>query len=132
MKHFKKLIPILLVIVILFTLVGCGVSSKYDDGYSVSDSISNSGFNSSYDWSYSEDASEAAPDYIDNETSNSQKFITTYKLTIETKKYNSAMTDIKDSVINLGGYIESENSYDYGYSRSTNLVLRIPTKNVNE
>lgn len=133
----KKLISIILVVWMIFSLVGCS-SGSYTDRESLdfvgSSSVNGSGFNSSYDGNYSE-SNEMKPSESQNagnETSNSQKYITTYRLTIETKKYDSVMNDIKDSVSNLGGYIESENSRDYGSNRNTDLILRIPTKNVNE
>ena len=144
MKHIRKILPIVLIVLMLFSLVGCASSNKFNDSFIGSDnfvsdnSYNSGGFNSSFDKGDYENTakpSEEAPSgsqNADNETSNSQKYITTYRLTIETKKYDFVMNDIKESVSNLGGYIESENSRDYGSNRNTDLILRIPTKNVNE
>lgn len=64
----------------------------------------------------------------------SRKLITTVNLTCETKEFDSSLSIITDKVSKLGGYIEnmSTENYTYRASRSADMVIRIPAKNLTE
>lgn len=61
-----------------------------------------------------------------------RKLIKTVDMDVETKEYDRLMTELKAKVSELGGYIESMDTYNgssyshYRSSRSANLTIRIP------
>ncbi len=66
-----------------------------------------------------------------------RKLIRTVDMDVETREYDNALAAIKNRVEELGGYIESMESYNgssyYGYNntRNANLLLRIPEEQLN-
>ena len=67
------------------------------------------------------------------------KIIRTATLTAQTKEFDSAMTELEDSVASLGGYMESTNIRGLNYAveqgssnRTANLSIRIPAERLDE
>ena len=61
-----------------------------------------------------------------------RKLIRTFTLEAETLEFDSFVSSVKNTVAELGGYIESSgvsgNSYNYTSNRSANFVCRIPSE----
>lgn len=68
----------------------------------------------------------------ESEIFDERKLIKTVNMDVETKEYDKLMTELKNQVSQLGGYIESMDTYNgssYSYyrsSRSANMTIRIP------
>ncbi len=68
----------------------------------------------------------------DTKAATGRKLIKTVNLSVETKEYDSVLAAVERQVEELGGYIESRESYNgssyYGYNntRNSSLTLRIP------
>lgn len=67
-----------------------------------------------------------------------RKLIKTVDLTVETKEYDALMTELKNKVSSLGGYIEHMDTYNgskysnYRSSRSASMTIRIPKDMLND
>lgn len=67
-----------------------------------------------------------------------RKLIKTVDMTVETKEYDVLMTELKNRVSQLGGYIEHMDTYNgssyshYRSSRSASMTIRIPKDKLNE
>lgn len=68
----------------------------------------------------------------ESELFDERKLIKTVNMDVETKEYDRLMTELKSQVLELGGYIESMDTYNgssyshYRSSRSANMTIRIP------
>lgn len=134
----KKLLSVLF-IGMTFALAACGGGS---DGYGSNSSMTynggmktdsyEEGFYDEYEVSESAGSSAETPEVIDS----SRKLIKDYDISIETENFDGIIPAIEKRVAELGGYIESQNtyygqSYAYNDTRSSSLRIRIP-KNKDE
>ena len=84
------------------------------------------------------EAGNTAADVVDNTLFDERKLIKTVDMTVETKEYDMLMTELKNQVSKLGGYIEHMDTYNgssYSYyrsSRSASMTIRIPKDKLNE
>ena len=136
-------------------LAGCGSSSK-DSYYAINEAAGASpasndmadydyyGYGDGGDFYAMEEAAMAEYEYgYDNGTGSStaatpnvmdtnRKLITTANLTVETKEFDSMISDVEDFVASNGGYLESINLYNGSryngnvIERHANITVRIP------
>ena len=84
------------------------------------------------------EAGKTSADVVDNTVFDERKLIKTVDMTVETKEYDMLLTELKNQVSKLGGYIEHMDTYNgssYSYyrsSRSANMTIRIPNDKLNE
>ena len=75
---------------------------------------------------------------LDVGNTDSRKLIRTVDLEVETKEYESLMKSIQDKIVELGGYIENEYSYNgsttqgKSATRYSNMIIRIPDNKLDE
>lgn len=127
----------------VLSLAGCGGASPnmsadktteaYD--YATDDIYLNE--NSSYEEIMAE---EQGTDVSNGETQvkdTSRKLIKNVDLDVETEEFDALMQTVTDKAENLGGYVESGNTYNGSYyngssNRNANLTLRIPAEHLDE
>lgn len=84
------------------------------------------------------EAGTTAAEVVDNTVFDERKLIKTVDMTVETKEYDMLMTELKNQVSKLGGYIEHMDTYNgssYSYyrsSRSASMTIRIPKDKLTE
>ena len=76
---------------------------------------------------------------LDVGDTDSRKLIRTVDLEVETKEYETLMTNIETKIRELGGYIENEYSYNgssyqkgQSQTRYSNMIIRIPDSRLDE
>lgn len=117
---------------------GCGAASdKSAQQMSVTGDLYE---NSSYDMGgsgYAEEGggmAESTSDLSETGVQDGRKLIETVKLEVETREFSQTMSALETQVEDLGGYIESMDTYngstysDYGSSRNASLTIRIPSE----
>lgn len=71
-----------------------------------------------------------------NQYSGNRKLIRTFDLNVETLEFDEFVSDLKNEVAALGGYIEnssvSGNSYNYSSNRTASFTCRIPSGKLDE
>lgn len=148
MKKRRYLVLLVNVMTLAMMLTGCGASST--------DSVKNSSammaesvtmdYNYGYDSMIMEEAveyempAEAKGTEVSEETGESlsdRKLIKTVDMTVETKEFDSFISTLETRVAQLGGYIESMETYNgsaysgYRSSRDASMTIRIPQDNLN-
>lgn len=153
MKKFERLSKFLSVTLVLLIIsvsfISCGGASKSGDNFFRDDTLYSdttskkyeyNGISPSYGGDYNYDESEIASE---NKTSASsplegRKIIKTVNVSAETKEFDDACRQIATLVTELGGYVQSSNSYGRSYyyasnaSRSASYTLRIPADRLSE
>lgn len=87
---------------------------------------------------YEESGKASTETSRDNAVFDERKLIKTVDLNVETKEYDKLMTELKNKVSELGGYIEHMDTYNgssyshYRSSRSASLTIRVPKDKLNE
>lgn len=126
-------------------LSGCGSSSaNYDGAYATNTAaydskaaVEEANYDdyemADYDYGYDESGSTSGADVsTPSVMDTSRKLITTANLTVETKEFDSMVSDIENYVKANGGYLESINIYNGSrydgrvVERNANLTVRIP------
>ena len=146
-KHAKFLSVTLVLLIISAGFISCGSASKSDDNFFRGDTLytdvsGGKGYgydviSPSYEGDYDYD-NESAEKTSDSSPLENRKIIKTVNISAETKEFDDACKQIETLVANLGGYIQSSNSYGRSYydgsrsSRSANYTLRIPADKLNE
>lgn len=128
-----KLLSFVFIIIMMMTmLTACGIdSNKYDSvgnmGFE-SDSVINSGSGFDNDWvdDGKSEYNEVVPDNVESV----RKIIERIDLSVQTKAFDTLMTDIDARVDEFGGYVESSNIQGNGFDnyggRDACVVIRIP------
>lgn len=149
-KRMWKLITLVLIAVMLFT--GCGAAEMMTDKSSMAYNDAASEVYDGFDYFYDESGLEyedakpsaEAPKSVEQRTEgdaqvpeSQRKLIRRVFLTTETKEFDSFLSLIDRQMAGYGGYMESSeingNSYSMaGRSRYANLVIRVPSKFLNE
>lgn len=151
---FTKVIPVILVATML--LSGCG-SAMYENGASVDyshpssnsyssskdmsgmsfDVVATAGSSSadggSYDSASYEEAmpsEETALNSSDESVLEGAKLIRDVYINMETTSLDSLVEEMSKRTSNLGGYIQDVDLYNYTYSRSYSMIIRIPYSKV--
>jgi len=116
-------------------LTGCGGSSDYmgATNYYAEDNYAYKGIS---------EASEPYYDNFDNnmlefdnnnfQLSSNRKLIYTYNVRVQTKDFANYVSNVESITNNVGGYIESNDYYNYGDSKNATFVIRIPQNNVQD
>lgn len=133
----KKVEAFLMAVMLVMMTAGCGNSSKMaeEDRATVS---SGAEMDSEYNWDTDEaaDTGVTSENGLEAQVENGRKLIRTVSLSLETKEFDSVLTNLSTKTTELGGYIElstvSGNSYAHHSTRYASYVIRIPSDKLNE
>jgi len=133
----KKVEAFLMAVMLMMMTAGCGNSSKMaaDERATVS---SGAELDGEYSWDTDETADTGVT--LENgwgaQVENGRKLIRTVSLSLETKEFDSVLTNLSTKTTELGGYIETSsvngNSYSHHSTRYASYVIRIPADKLNE
>ena len=144
---FAKVLCLVMVILLVVSLVGCGSKSEEIDWKSdfdcsgtydsyADDGVTNSGsssFGSKEELGYSTDESSQNNK---KSVSEGRKIIETIYYSVQTKEFESLTNSLEERALSLGGYIESSDVYGNTYEsvsyRNASYVFRIPSDKVDE
>lgn len=144
MKKRTKRTAVLAIAVLTMWCTGCGAAS--DKTMSETIATSPASRNDSYDigggdyktenggmTEESGELAEATTENGDLGVQDGRKLIETVRLEVETKEFKETMAALETQVEELGGYIESMDTYngssysEYGHNRNASLTIRIPS-----
>lgn len=133
----KKVEAFLMAVMLLMMTAGCGNSSKMaaDERATVS---SGAELDGEYSWDTDEtaDTGVTSENGLEAQVENGRKLIRTVSLSLETKEFDSVLTNLSTKTTELGGYIETSsvngNSYSHHSTRYASYVIRIPADKLNE
>ncbi len=151
----SKVLSLIMVILLIASLVGCGASSKdsewvsdFDysqdygsggnEGFVVNGSSSVGAYESSkeeVEYSAADEASKDAKGDTES-VSAGRKIIETIYYSVQTKNFDKLTGSLEQQAVSLGGYIESSDVYGNTYGsvdyRNASYVFRIPSDKVDE
>lgn len=124
-------------VMLVMMTAGCGNSSKMavEDRATVS---SGAELDGEYSWDTDEtaDTGITSENGLEAQVENGRKLIRTVSLSLETKEFDSVLTNLSTKTTELGGYIETSsvngNSYSHHSTRYASYVIRIPADKLNE
>ncbi len=133
----KKVEAFLMAVMLVMMTAGCGNSSKMaaDERATVS---SGAELDGEYSWDTDEtaDTGVTSENGLEAQVENGRKLIRTVSLSLETKEFDSVLTNLSTKTTELGGYIETSsvngNSYSHHSTRYASYVIRIPADKLNE
>lgn len=133
----KKVEAFLMAVMLMMMTAGCGNSSKMaaDERATVS---SGAELDGEYSWDTDEtaDTGVTSENGLEAQVENGRKLIRTVSLSLETKEFDSVLTNLSTKTTELGGYIETAsvngNSYSHHSTRYASYVIRIPADKLNE
>ena len=133
----RKVEAFLIAVMLVMMTAGCGNSSKMavKDRATVS---SGAELDGEYSWDTDEtaDTGVTSENGLEAQVENGRKLIRTVSLSLETKEFDSALTNLSTKTTELGGYIETSsvngNSYSHHSTRYASYVIRIPANKLNE
>lgn len=133
----RKVEAFLIAVMLVMMTVGCGNSSKMavEDRATVS---SGAELDGEYNWDTDEttDTGVTSENGLEAQVENGRKLIRTVSLSLETKEFDSVLTNLSTKTTELGGYIETSsvngNSYSHHSTRYASYVIRIPADKLNE
>lgn len=133
----KKVEAFLMAVMLMMMTAGCGNSSKMaaDERATVS---SGAELDGEYSWDTDEtaDTGVTPENGLEAQVENGRKLIRTVSLSLETKEFDSVLTNLSTKTTELGGYIETSsvngNSYSHHSTRYASYVIRIPADKLNE
>lgn len=133
----KKVEAFLMAVMLVMMTAGCGNSSKMavEDRATVS---SGAELDGEYNWDTDEaaDTGVTSENGLEAQVENGRKLIRTVSLSLETKEFDSVLTNLSTKTTELGGYIETSsvngNSYSHHSTRYASYVIRIPADKLNE
>ena len=133
----KKVEAFLMAVMLMMMTAGCGNSSKMaaDERATVS---SGAELDGEYSWDMDEtaDTGVTSENGLEAQVENGRKLIRTVSLSLETKEFDSVLTNLSTKTTELGGYIETSsvngNSYSHHSTRYASYVIRIPADKLNE
>lgn len=133
----KKVEAFLIAVMLVMMTAGCGNSSKMaaDERATVS---SGAELDGEYSWDTDEtaDTGVTSENGLEAQVENGRKLIRTVSLSLETKEFDSVLTNLSTKTTELGGYIETSsvngNSYSHHSTRYASYVIRIPADKLNE
>ena len=133
----KKMEAFLMAVMLMMMTAGCGNSSKMDTDERATVS-SGAELDGEYSWDTDEtaDTGVTSENGLEAQVENGRKLIRTVSLSLETKEFDSVLTNLSTKTTELGGYIElstvSGNSYAHHSTRYASYVIRIPSDRLNE
>ena len=133
----RKVEAFLIAVMLVMMTAGCGNSSKMavEDRATVS---SGAELDGEYNWDTDEtaDTGVTSENGVEAQVENGRKLIRTVSLSLETKEFDSVLTNLSTKTTELGGYIETSsvngNSYSHHSTRYASYVIRIPADKLNE
>ena len=133
----KKVEAFLIAVMLVMMTAGCGNSSKMaaDERATVS---SGAELDGEYNWDTDEaaDTGVTSENGLEAQVENGRKLIRAVSLSLETKEFDSVLTNLSTKTTELGGYIETSsvngNSYSHHSTRYASYVIRIPADKLNE
>ena len=133
----RKVEAFLIAVMLVMMAAGCGNSSKMsaEDRATVS---SGAELDGEYNWDTDEtaDTGVTSENGVEAQVENGRKLIRTVSLSLETKEFDSVLTNLSTKTTELGGYIETStvngNSYSHHSTRYASYVIRIPADKLNE
>lgn len=133
----RKVKAFLIAVMLVMMTAGCGNSSKMaaEDRATVS---SGAELDGEYSWDTDEtaDTGVTSENGLEAQVENGRKLIRTVSLSLETKEFDSVLTNLSTKTTELGGYIETSsvngNSYSHHSTRYASYVIRIPADKLNE
>lgn len=133
----RKVEAFLIAVMLVMMTAGCGNSSKMavEDRATVS---SGAELDGEYSWDTDETANTGvtSENGLEAQVENGRKLIRTVSLSLETKEFDSVLTNLSTKTTELGGYIETSsvngNSYSHHSTRYASYVIRIPADKLNE
>ena len=133
----RKVEAFLIAVMLVMMIAGCGNSSKMavEDRATVS---SGAELDGEYSWDTDETANTGvtSENGLEAQVENGRKLIRTVSLSLETKEFDSVLTNLSTKTTELGGYIETSsvngNSYSHHSTRYASYVIRIPADKLNE
>lgn len=133
----RKVEAFLIAVMLVMMTAGCGNSSKMavKDRATVS---SGAELDGEYSWDTDEtaDTGVTSENGLEAQVENGRKLIRTVSLSLETKEFDSVLTNLSTKTTELGGYIETSsvngNSYSHHSTRYASYVIRIPVNKLNE
>lgn len=133
----RKVEAFLMAVMLVMMAAGCGNSSKMtaEDRATVS---SGAELDGEYNWDTDEtaDTGVTSENGLEAQVENGRKLIRTVSLSLETKEFDSVLTNLSTKTTELGGYIETSsvngNSYSHHSTRYASYVIRIPADKLNE
>ena len=133
----RKVEAFLIAVMLVMMTAGCGNSSKMavKDRATVS---SGAELDGEYSWDTDEtaDTGVTSENGLEAQVENGRKLIRTVSLSLETKEFDSVLTNLSTKTTELGGYIETSsvngNSYSHHSTRYASYVIRIPADKLNE
>lgn len=133
----RKVEAFLIALMLVMMTAGCGNSSKMaaEDRATVS---SGAELDGEYSWDTDEtaDTGVTSENGLEAQVENGRKLIRTVSLSLETKEFDSVLTNLSTKTTELGGYIETSsvngNSYSHHSTRYASYVIRIPADKLNE
>lgn len=133
----RKVEAFLIAVMLVMMTAGCGNSSKMavKDRATVS---SGAELDGEYNWDTDEtaDTGVTSENGLEAQVENGRKLIRTVSLSLETKEFDSVLTNLSTKTTELGGYIETSsvngNSYSHHSTRYASYVIRIPADKLNE
>ena len=133
----RKVEAVFIAVMLVMMTAGCGNSSKMaaDERATVS---SGAELDGEYSWDTDEtaDTGVTSENGLEAQVENGRKLIRTVSLSLETKEFDSVLTNLSTKTTELGGYIETSsvngNSYSHHSTRYASYVIRIPADKLNE
>ena len=133
----RKVEAFFIAVMLVMMTAGCGNSSKMavEERATVS---SGAELDGEYSWDTDETAYKGvtSENGLEAQVENGRKLIRTVSLSLETKEFDSALTNLSTKTTELGGYIETSsvngNSYSHHSTRYASYVIRIPADKLNE
>ena len=133
----RKVEAFLIAVMLVMMTAGCGNSSKMavEERATVS---SGAELDGEYSWDTDEtaDTGVTSENGLEAQVENGRKLIRTVSLSLETKEFDSVLTNLSTKTTELGGYIETSsvngNSYSHHSTRYASYVIRIPADKLNE
>ena len=133
----RKVEAFLIAVMLVMMTAGCGNSSKMaaEDRATVS---SGAELDGEYSWDTDEtaDTGVTSENGLEAQVENGRKLIRTVSLSLETKEFDSVLTNLSTKTTELSGYIETSsvngNSYSHHSTRYASYVIRIPADKLNE
>ncbi len=133
----RKVEAFFIAVMLVMMTAGCGNSSKMavEERATVS---SGAELDDEYSWDTDEtaDTGVTSENGLEAQVENGRKLIRTVSLSLETKEFDSVLTNLSTKTTELGGYIETSsvngNSYSHHSTRYASYVIRIPADKLNE
>ena len=133
----RKVEAFFIAVMLVMMTAGCGNSSKMavEERATVS---SGAELDGEYSWDTDEtaDTGVTSENGLEAQVENGRKLIRTVSLSLETKEFDSVLTNLSTKTTELGGYIETSsvngNSYSHHSTRYASYVIRIPVNKLNE